>query len=142
MKLIRCSAVSVDLRRKLGADAQLLAQRPLDALTNLSQTHMHDVVFGCPNVMTTELTQDIPLDVSYALAAGHLLQYALHEPAKLGLSSRLAEFIHHDKTLLKRLWLAAALLPYFGMQVKEKKKIVCAPAFIISNGLKVSAPYR
>lgn len=120
-------------------DVLSTAPRPLDALTNLTKTRMHDVVFGCPNVMTPDITQGAALDTSYALVAGYLLNYALNEPAKIGLSSRLSEFISHDKTLLRRLWLGVALLPYFGMQVKEKKKVVCAPAFIISNGLKVSA---
>ncbi|TIC68173.1 hypothetical protein E3Q01_00984 [Wallemia mellicola] len=113
-------------------DKMLNSQQPLEALTNLSKTKLHDIVFG----VSGDGVEGDALEASYALAAGHLLQYALYEPAKLGITERLSQFVTQDKLLIRRLWLGVALIPYFNMQVKEKKKIVTAPAFIASNCLK------
>lgn len=146
-----CENVS---RERIGieVDKMLNSSRPLSALENLAHTQMHDVVFGW-SMGVEDVRQGREENIqslrsssaSYAVAGGHILHLLLHAPHTLGLSTAVSEqfsAILHDATLTRRLWMAVALLPYFGKAVREKKKEVSAPASIISNGLKLGNAER
>ena len=116
-------------------DKMLKSQHPQEALINIDRVNLHDIIFNVPDQFEDDV-DGVQLPTTYSLIASEILQIALYAPQKMGLNDVISNHVKDDKLLIRRLWLAVALIPYFNMQVKEKKRIVKAPSFIVTNSLK------
>ena len=116
-------------------DKMLKSQHPQEALINIDRVNLHDIIFNVPDQFEDDV-DGVQLPTTYSLIASEILQIALYAPQKMGLNDVISNHVKDDKLLIRRLWLAVALIPYFNMHVKEKKRIVNAPSFIVTNSLK------
>lgn len=131
-------------------DKMLSGPDPLRALQLLSELQLYTAVFLPPPqedvTYIDEEGQTVSrsiFDESTALATASLLQDILHHGGRFAVSERLPESlvdaVWNDKDALRLLWFTVALLPLYGIQSPEKKKMVWPGARVIQSGLKLGS---
>ncbi|KAI5478791.1 tRNA nucleotidyltransferase (CCA-adding enzyme) [Pseudohyphozyma bogoriensis] len=147
-------------RERVGAelDKMLLGKDPLLAMELILSLHLHDLIFlydkaevypvdQPPNTPHDSPNLSLSLTASQILASifsdsptisqlHHLLRLTVvpePEPTKSEDSSSIT---HVSPTIVKRLYLSAALLPLYGLSAPDKKKVCWVGEKVVHTGIK------